>query len=322
MLRVKPQVLTDPKSPPTDEEIAEVAKILGVAIVPKIAPMEWMRRLKDRGIYPLPFHVWANAVRTEYEEHGPRDYGNTHPHVEITNVTQHDVLLAGKIALAHLLKHANYYKYLEEMEKNFDAEYPSFFKDPEKTSIDWPRVGERGFQHLSEAADELGIVIADDGEISMETWEYAIRLEYEEHGARAPHTDLSLHRFHGKHGHGKAAIVTTNVIGYNVLDAARIAVAHFIESPTYYDALRKSMPESTTQKPKFLYPRHGAAFESVSSEVENVGSYGITVCSDEESLTLCKSDSDSSSESSSDEEPEDDAQKKSITSTDLENILY
>jgi len=53
--------------------------------------------------------MWNYAMRVELE-HGKRS--------KITNVTNNNLLITGKIALAHLIEFPNYYIKLEKMEDN------------------------------------------------------------------------------------------------------------------------------------------------------------------------------------------------------------
>lgn len=56
----------------------------------------------------VPIDVFRNAMLIELE-HGKK-YGTT------TNVTNDNLLLTGKIALAHLIEYPDYYKRLNKME--------------------------------------------------------------------------------------------------------------------------------------------------------------------------------------------------------------
>jgi len=40
-----------------------------------------------------------------------------------TNVTNNDIMLTAKIALAHIMEYPNYYKYLKEMERELEKEW-------------------------------------------------------------------------------------------------------------------------------------------------------------------------------------------------------
>lgn len=57
----------------------------------------------------VPVEVFRDAMMIELE-HGKK-YGG------VTNVTNDNLLLTGKIALAHLLEYPDYYKRLDRMEK-------------------------------------------------------------------------------------------------------------------------------------------------------------------------------------------------------------
>ena len=57
-----------------------------------------------------PLKLWTKAMNIELE-HGSSS-GNS-----ITNVTNDDLLLTGKIALAHILEYPDYYQRLIKMEK-------------------------------------------------------------------------------------------------------------------------------------------------------------------------------------------------------------
>ena len=59
-----------------------------------------------------PLYWWRKGMEIELE-HGTM-YG------QATNVTNNDLILTGRIALAHLIENPNYYKMLEKMESQFE----------------------------------------------------------------------------------------------------------------------------------------------------------------------------------------------------------
>lgn len=70
----------------------------------------------------IPLKEWRYAMEVELE-HGTQ-FG-----LDITNVTNDDLLLTGKIALAHYFEFPDYYRRLEKMEKKAE-EYWKHRKKP------------------------------------------------------------------------------------------------------------------------------------------------------------------------------------------------
>ena len=58
----------------------------------------------------VPLDEWINGLKIELE-HGKRIS-------KLTNITNDDIYMTGKIALAHLIEDPRYYKYLVKMENN------------------------------------------------------------------------------------------------------------------------------------------------------------------------------------------------------------
>lgn len=71
----------------------------------------------------VPLAVFRDAMMIELE-HGKR-YGG------VTNVTNDNLLLTGKIALAHLLEYPDYYKRLDRMEKQAEK----YWSDKKKPKV-------------------------------------------------------------------------------------------------------------------------------------------------------------------------------------------
>lgn len=71
----------------------------------------------------VPLTVFRDAMMIELE-HGKR-YGG------VTNVTNDNLLLTGKIALAHLLEYPDYYKRLYKMEKQAEK----YWSDKKKPKV-------------------------------------------------------------------------------------------------------------------------------------------------------------------------------------------
>jgi hypothetical protein len=57
----------------------------------------------------VPIEEWHNGLNIEFE-HGSKVS-------KLTNITNNDIYMTAKIALAHLIEDPRYYKYLVQMEK-------------------------------------------------------------------------------------------------------------------------------------------------------------------------------------------------------------
>lgn len=96
------------------EAARKCAKILGVVLmdagVMKIAQT-------DPPHFVAHTDQWLTGIQVELDEHGPYPGGNY-----ATNLVKDNLLVAARIALAHLMReHERYYDYLAKMEKTFDG---------------------------------------------------------------------------------------------------------------------------------------------------------------------------------------------------------
>jgi hypothetical protein len=114
----------------TSEQAAAVAGMLGIDLNREGIELEAFRR----------------GMVVELE-HGSRD--------PLTNVTDDDPILTGKIALAHLRELPDYYDRLEEMERR--AETRVVDDDPETAHL-WLR-----FEHQFESVDEPVVTVTEAG---------------------------------------------------------------------------------------------------------------------------------------------------------------
>jgi hypothetical protein len=62
----------------------------------------------------VPFKEWLFGLNVELE------HGSINP---LTNVTNDDLIMTGKIALAHIMEYPNYYRKLAQMELDLESEW-------------------------------------------------------------------------------------------------------------------------------------------------------------------------------------------------------
>lgn len=82
-----------------------------------------LAKLFDINLYIIPFEQWHYGLNVELE-HGTK-YG------KLTNITNDNKIITGKIVIAHLLEDPMYYKRLKKMEQTGIA----YWKNKKKPNI-------------------------------------------------------------------------------------------------------------------------------------------------------------------------------------------